>query len=311
MNEAGTFTVGSPWWTLRSPAGRWSTSRAPTAGGDWRTRRCPGDDRNSGGAALAGSRGAARRCSAGGDGAPAGSVTFHHCPVLHGTSPNETGGARYGFIVNYMPEGVRYSGRPHPVLEEGRLAPLTPSPGPSSPSCGRRTPPRWPAPNRPRGGPASPLRRRRGRGRGRLLAARRPSGAEAPPRPPPRTARRRGAVRGAGGGERGPPGVAGEEDVDRVRAHQRGRPLPRRLGRRRPGGGVHQEGGLLGPPGPPVAADQLLEGGHLSRGRVVEGVDQQVAHVGVAGDAQQLRRQVGAEGRQGVLAPTVPLSRSR
>ncbi|HEX2324464.1 MAG TPA: phytanoyl-CoA dioxygenase family protein [Chloroflexota bacterium] len=64
---------------------------------------------------------------------PAGSVTFHHCLMLHGTSPNETGGARYGFIVNYMPEGVRYSGRPHPVLEEGQLATFDPITGPQFP----------------------------------------------------------------------------------------------------------------------------------------------------------------------------------
>jgi ectoine hydroxylase-related dioxygenase (phytanoyl-CoA dioxygenase family) len=69
---------------------------------------------------------------------PAGSVTFHHCLMLHGTSPNETGGARYGFIVNYMPDGVRYSGRPHPVIEEGQLATFDPIEGPQFPVL-------WPA----------------------------------------------------------------------------------------------------------------------------------------------------------------------
>jgi ectoine hydroxylase-related dioxygenase (phytanoyl-CoA dioxygenase family) len=63
----------------------------------------------------------------------AGSVTFHHSLILHGSSPNETGGARYGFIVNYMPDGVRYSGRPHPVIEEGQLALFDPIAGPQFP----------------------------------------------------------------------------------------------------------------------------------------------------------------------------------
>jgi hypothetical protein len=64
---------------------------------------------------------------------PAGSVTFHHCLLPHGTSPHETGGARYGFIVNSMPDGVRYTGRPHPVLEEGQLATFDPIAGPQFP----------------------------------------------------------------------------------------------------------------------------------------------------------------------------------
>lgn len=64
---------------------------------------------------------------------PAGGVTFHHSLLLHGASPNITGGARYGFIVNYMPDGVRYSGRPHPVVEEGQLAPFDVIAGPHFP----------------------------------------------------------------------------------------------------------------------------------------------------------------------------------
>jgi ectoine hydroxylase-related dioxygenase (phytanoyl-CoA dioxygenase family) len=71
----------------------------------------------------------------------AGSVTFHHSLILHGTSPNETGGARYGFIVNYLPDGVRYSGRPHPVIEEGQLATFDLIAGPQFPVL-------WPAEER-------------------------------------------------------------------------------------------------------------------------------------------------------------------
>lgn len=64
---------------------------------------------------------------------PAGGVTFHHSLILHGASLNQTDGARYGFIVNYMPDGVRFSGRAHPVTDGLGLAVYQPIAGDAFP----------------------------------------------------------------------------------------------------------------------------------------------------------------------------------
>ncbi|HWE64174.1 MAG TPA: phytanoyl-CoA dioxygenase family protein [Chloroflexota bacterium] len=47
----------------------------------------------------------------------AGSCTFHNSLTLHWTRPNTTDRARLGFIINYMPDGVRYSGQKHIVTD--------------------------------------------------------------------------------------------------------------------------------------------------------------------------------------------------
>lgn len=59
----------------------------------------------------------------------AGSVTFHSSLTLHAAHPNRTAGPRYGFIINYMPEGVRFSGRPHVVTKDLDLAVYQPITG--------------------------------------------------------------------------------------------------------------------------------------------------------------------------------------
>lgn len=43
----------------------------------------------------------------------AGSCTFHDSLALHYAGPNQTQQPRQGFIINYMPEGVTFSGRNH------------------------------------------------------------------------------------------------------------------------------------------------------------------------------------------------------
>ncbi|MBI2940576.1 MAG: phytanoyl-CoA dioxygenase family protein [Chloroflexi bacterium] len=43
----------------------------------------------------------------------AGSCTFHNCLTLHYASPNRTALPRLGFIINYMPEGITFSGKKH------------------------------------------------------------------------------------------------------------------------------------------------------------------------------------------------------
>lgn len=63
----------------------------------------------------------------------AGSATFHHSLMLHYAGPNRSSSPRYGFIVNYMPDGVRFSGRPHPVTDGLKLAVYQPIEGESFP----------------------------------------------------------------------------------------------------------------------------------------------------------------------------------
>jgi ectoine hydroxylase-related dioxygenase (phytanoyl-CoA dioxygenase family) len=47
----------------------------------------------------------------------AGSCTFHNSLTLHWTRPNTTDRPRLGFIINYMPDGVRYSGQKHIITD--------------------------------------------------------------------------------------------------------------------------------------------------------------------------------------------------
>jgi ectoine hydroxylase-related dioxygenase (phytanoyl-CoA dioxygenase family) len=43
----------------------------------------------------------------------AGSCTFHNALTLHYAGPNQTDQPRLGFIINYMPDGTTFSGKPH------------------------------------------------------------------------------------------------------------------------------------------------------------------------------------------------------
>jgi len=47
----------------------------------------------------------------------AGSCTFHNSLTLHWTRPNTTDRPRLGFVINYMPDGIRYSGQKHVVTD--------------------------------------------------------------------------------------------------------------------------------------------------------------------------------------------------
>ena len=52
----------------------------------------------------------------------AGDCTFHNALTLHWTRPNTTDQVRLGFIINYFPDGVRYSGRKHVITDDLGLA---------------------------------------------------------------------------------------------------------------------------------------------------------------------------------------------
>jgi len=52
----------------------------------------------------------------------AGSCTFHDSLALHYAGPNQTDKPRQGFIINYMPNDVRFSGRSHVTTDPLNLA---------------------------------------------------------------------------------------------------------------------------------------------------------------------------------------------
>ncbi len=52
----------------------------------------------------------------------AGSCTFHHALAMHYAGPNVTDRPLVGFITNYMPDGVRYSGQKHVTTDPLGLA---------------------------------------------------------------------------------------------------------------------------------------------------------------------------------------------
>ncbi len=52
----------------------------------------------------------------------AGSCTFHNALTIHHTGSNLTDRPRMGFIINYMPDGTRYSGKPHVTTDPLGLA---------------------------------------------------------------------------------------------------------------------------------------------------------------------------------------------
>ncbi|HEX5417565.1 MAG TPA: phytanoyl-CoA dioxygenase family protein [Chloroflexota bacterium] len=52
----------------------------------------------------------------------AGSCTFHNCLTLHYAGPNQTDQERLGFIVNYMPGRITFSGKKHVTTDPLNLA---------------------------------------------------------------------------------------------------------------------------------------------------------------------------------------------
>jgi ectoine hydroxylase-related dioxygenase (phytanoyl-CoA dioxygenase family) len=52
----------------------------------------------------------------------AGSCTFHNALTLHYAGPNRTDRPREGFIINYMPDTIHYSGRRHVTTDPLQLA---------------------------------------------------------------------------------------------------------------------------------------------------------------------------------------------
>jgi ectoine hydroxylase-related dioxygenase (phytanoyl-CoA dioxygenase family) len=59
----------------------------------------------------------------------AGSCTFHNSLTLHYAGPNLTDRPREGFIINYMPDTIHYSGRKHVTTDPLQLAPGAPLEG--------------------------------------------------------------------------------------------------------------------------------------------------------------------------------------
>lgn len=60
---------------------------------------------------------------------PAGGCTFHNGLTFHYAPPNRGTSARRAFVIIYMPDGVRYSGQPHPVTDRQGLVPGDPLEG--------------------------------------------------------------------------------------------------------------------------------------------------------------------------------------
>jgi ectoine hydroxylase-related dioxygenase (phytanoyl-CoA dioxygenase family) len=59
----------------------------------------------------------------------AGSCTFHNSLTLHYAGPNRTDRPREGFIINYMPDRITYTGRKHVTTDPLNLAPGEPIAG--------------------------------------------------------------------------------------------------------------------------------------------------------------------------------------
>ncbi|MGI8913213.1 MAG: phytanoyl-CoA dioxygenase family protein [Chloroflexota bacterium] len=59
----------------------------------------------------------------------AGSCTFHNALTLHYAGPNQTDRPREGFIINYMPDTIHYSGKKHVTTDPLQLAPGAPLAG--------------------------------------------------------------------------------------------------------------------------------------------------------------------------------------
>ncbi|HEV7216469.1 MAG TPA: phytanoyl-CoA dioxygenase family protein [Chloroflexota bacterium] len=59
----------------------------------------------------------------------AGSCTFHNSLTLHYAGPNLTDRPREGFIINYLPDTIHYSGRRHVTTDPLQLAPGAPLAG--------------------------------------------------------------------------------------------------------------------------------------------------------------------------------------
>jgi phytanoyl-CoA hydroxylase len=59
----------------------------------------------------------------------AGSCTFHAGLTLHFAGPNTTDRPRLGFIINYIPDGIRYSGQKHVTTDPLHLTPNQPIAG--------------------------------------------------------------------------------------------------------------------------------------------------------------------------------------
>jgi ectoine hydroxylase-related dioxygenase (phytanoyl-CoA dioxygenase family) len=51
----------------------------------------------------------------------AGSCTFHNSLTLHWTRPNSSDRPRLGFVINYMPGEIRYSGQKHVITDPMNL----------------------------------------------------------------------------------------------------------------------------------------------------------------------------------------------
>jgi ectoine hydroxylase-related dioxygenase (phytanoyl-CoA dioxygenase family) len=59
----------------------------------------------------------------------AGSCTFHNSLTLHYAGPNLTDQPREGFIINYLPDTIHYSGRKHVTTDSLELMPGAPLEG--------------------------------------------------------------------------------------------------------------------------------------------------------------------------------------
>ena len=68
----------------------------------------------------------------------AGSVTFHNGLTFHYAYANKTNRPRRVLAIIYMPDGITYSGKKHPVTDGLGLEPNQPLAGPLFPVVARR-----------------------------------------------------------------------------------------------------------------------------------------------------------------------------